>query len=81
MVRLEDLSDKDLAEFKTKFDDPFQEIITNEQLRRERNETLVVPCAKNAGIYGGGKKYDPVESITIIDEYPHDRQELEDPIL
>ena len=60
MVRLEDLSDKDLAEFKTKFDDPRQqEIITNEQLRRERNEPVVVPCAKNAGIYGGGKKYDP----------------------
>lgn len=44
MVRLEDLSDKDLAEFKTKFDDPRQqEIITNEQLRRERNEPVVVP--------------------------------------
>jgi hypothetical protein len=43
-VRLQDLSDKDLAEFLQKFDDPRQqEIITNEQGRRSRGEPVGVP--------------------------------------
>ena len=43
-VRLQDLSDEDLEQFRQKFDDPRQqEIIINEQGRRSRGEPVGIP--------------------------------------